>query len=81
MISLGIGAVILIFSLVVGWVNSMLYANKSIPLSLLLLLAPYLRSPLIIHPIFDNWTLIWWCRPVSGEISNKKYFFNWFINL
>ena len=41
-----------------GWINSIILACKQMEPSLLERLAPYLRSPLIGHPIDESWHLI-----------------------
>ena len=49
--SLGVCEVKLIFFLLTGWINSIFLECKLIPPSLLLLLAPYFKSPFIGEPI------------------------------
>ena len=56
-------------SLLTGWTNLILWEWRHIPPSGLERGAPYLRSPLIGHPMADNWHLIWWCLPAQCPVG------------
>ena len=65
------GASIERYASVTGWVNSARRACNPILASGLERLAPYFRSPLMMHPMCASWARIWWCLPVSSFTSSR----------
>ena len=65
------GAVISIGMCLMGCSNVILCDWSEMLPSRFDLLAPYFRSPFIVHPIDASWHLIWWCLPVSSSTSTR----------